>query len=327
MERILVTGSTGHLGDALVRTLRAAGRDVRGVDRLPAPTTDIVGSIVEPGVVERAMAGVTAVLHTATLHKPHVATHARQDFIDVNVTGTLHLLEAAARARVRAFIFTSTTSAFGDALSPPGDAPAAWIDEDVAPIAKNIYGVTKLAAENLCALAARNQGVPGLVLRTSRFFPEADDSADARAAFADANLKVTEYLYRRVDVEDVVDAHLRALERAGAIPFAPYIISATTPLHRDDVAALRRDAAGVIRRRLPDAAAAYDQLGWRLPPTLDRVYDNARARRDLGWQPRHDVARVLARVRDTGDWRSPLARAIGIKGYHDGQLLGGLEPR
>ncbi|HEX4417233.1 MAG TPA: NAD(P)-dependent oxidoreductase [Kofleriaceae bacterium] len=175
-EIILVTGSTGHLGEALVRTLRAAGRTVRGVDRLAAPSTDVVGSIADPAVVARCMAGVTAVLHTATLHKPHVATHTRQDFLDTNLTGTLQLLEAAVRAGVRGFIYTSTTSTFGDALSPPPGAPAAWITEDVAPVAKNIYGVTKVAAEDLCALAARNQGLRCLVLRTSRFFPEADDS-------------------------------------------------------------------------------------------------------------------------------------------------------
>jgi UDP-glucose 4-epimerase len=186
--------------------------------------------------------------------------------------------------------------------------------------------VTKLAAEDLCALAARDQGLPCLVLRTSRFFPEADDNPDRRDAFADANLKANEYLYRRVDVEDVVDAHLCALDRAGALPFGRYIISATTPFTRDDAAELHRDAPAVLRRRVPGAQALYDQLGWRMLPALDRVYDNARARRDLGWQPRHDFAAVLARALATGDLRSPLARAIGLKGYHDGKLLGGLEP-
>jgi nucleoside-diphosphate-sugar epimerase len=323
---ILVTGSTGHLGEALVRTLRAAGRPVRGVDRLASATTDIVGSITDPAVVARCLDGATAVIHTATLHKPHVATHTRQDFVDTNITGTLHLLEAAVRAGVGGFLYTSTTSAFGDALSPPGGAPAAWITEDVAPMPKNIYGVTKVAAEDLCALAARNQGLACLVLRTSRFFPEADDNPDARGAFADANLKANEYLYRRVDVEDVVEAHLCALARAPELPFGRYIISATTPFQRDDAAELRRDAPAVMDRRVPGWRAAYAQLGWRMSPSFDRVYDNTRARVELGWQPRHDFAAVIARMRDTGDLRSPLARTLGIKGYHDGVLLGGLHP-
>lgn len=98
------------------------------------------------------MRGVAAVLHTATLHKPHVATHPRQDFVDTNVTGTLCLLEEAASAGVTAFVYTSTTSTFGEALRPPAGAPAAWVTEDVEPVPRNIYGVTKTAAEDLCEL-------------------------------------------------------------------------------------------------------------------------------------------------------------------------------
>src|SRR5215475_2794739 len=182
----LVTGSAGHLGEALVRTLRAVGRPTRGVDVLPSPCTDVVGSITDAALAERCMDGVVDVVHAATLHKPHVATHSRQQFLDTNLTGTLHLLEAATRTGVRAFIFTSTTSAFGDALTPPPGAPAAWITEDVVPVPKNIYGVTKVAAEDLCQLAHRNQGLVCLILRTSRFFPDADDDPARREAYGDA---------------------------------------------------------------------------------------------------------------------------------------------
>jgi nucleoside-diphosphate-sugar epimerase len=112
----LVTGSSGHLGEALVRTLKARGHEVVGIDDRAAAFTQRVGSITDRGFVRSCMRGVTAVLHAATLHKPHVATHSRQDFVDVNVTGTLHLLEEAAAAKVAAFVYTSTTSVFGDAL-------------------------------------------------------------------------------------------------------------------------------------------------------------------------------------------------------------------
>jgi UDP-glucose 4-epimerase len=50
--------------------------------------------------------------------------------------------------------------------------------------------------------------------------------------------------------------------------------------------------------------------------SIDRVYDNERARRELGWQPRYDFAYVIERLRTNEDFRSPLARAIGCKGYH-----------
>ena len=109
---VLVTGSAGHLGEALMRLLRARGDDARGLDLKPSPFTDAVGTITDRGFVREAMAGVHAVLHTATLHKPHVVTHSRQDFVDTNVSGTLVLLEEASRAGVGAFVQTSTTSTF-----------------------------------------------------------------------------------------------------------------------------------------------------------------------------------------------------------------------
>jgi nucleoside-diphosphate-sugar epimerase len=188
--KILVTGSTGHLGEALMRTLANGPHEAIGVDILRSPFTNVVGSIADRAVVDACMQGVDVVLHTATLHKPHVATHRRQDFVDTNITGTLNLLEAAVANRVRSFIFTSTTSTFGDALTPPRGAPAVWITESVVPIPKNIYGATKVAAEDLCQLFHRDHQLPCLVLRTSRFFPEEDDLAERRAAFEEANLKV-----------------------------------------------------------------------------------------------------------------------------------------
>jgi UDP-glucose 4-epimerase len=175
------------------------------------------------------MKGVDAVLHTASLHKPHVITRSLQDFVDTNITGTLNLLEEAASAGVQSFVFTSTTSAFGGALTPPAGAPAVWVTEDGTSVPKNIYGVTKTAAEDLCELFHRDRGLACLILRTSRFFPEEDDCEATRQAYDDYNVKANEYLYRRVDLEDVVSAHLIALERAPSIGFGRYIIGATTP--------------------------------------------------------------------------------------------------
>jgi UDP-glucose 4-epimerase len=260
---VLVTGSSGHLGEALLRTLQAQRRAAIGIDVLPGAFTHQIGSITDRAFVRRCMQGVTTVLHAATLHKPHVATHSRQDFVDVNISGTLNLLEEAAAAGITAFVYTSTTSVFGDALVPPPGEPAAWITEDVTAVPKNIYGVTKAAAEDLCQLFARNHSLHAIVLRTSRFFPEADDNPAIREAYTDANIKTNELLYRRVDIEDVVSAHLLAADHAPSAGFAKYIISATTPFSC------------------------------------------------------HDFRALIARLRAGEDIRSPLAREVGSKGYHD----------
>jgi nucleoside-diphosphate-sugar epimerase len=315
-QKVLVTGSAGHLGDALARVLRGRGYEVTGLDVLDSPGTTVTGSITDRELVRSCLDGVSAVLHTATLHKPHVGSHSQQEFVDTNVTGTLTLAEEAATAGVGSFVFTSSTSAFGRALTPAAGQPAAWITEDVAPVPRNIYGVTKTAAENLCEIIQRDRGLPVVVLRTARFFPEADDADEVRTAYDDANVKANEYLYRRADLQDVADAHLRAMERAPQIGFGRYIVSATTPFTRADLPGLATDAPAVVRRLFPDVDAEYARRGWRMFPRLDRVYVSARARAGLGWEPRYDFRSVLDRLKADEDPRSPLARAIGTKGYH-----------
>jgi UDP-glucose 4-epimerase len=317
---VLVTGSAGHLGEALMRTFRAAGEAARGLDVLPSPFTTHVGSITDTAFVAEAMAGVRAVIHAATLHKPHVATHPRPAFVDLNLAGTLALLEAAVAERVEAFVFTSTTSAFGSALSPGPGQPAAWITEAVTPIPRNIYGVTKVAAEGLCELFHRDQGLPVVVLRASRFFPEADDDDAVAGAYDLANVQANELLYRRVDIADVVDAHRLAVALAPRLGFGRYIVSATTPFGPDDLAELRADAPAVVRRIFPDFEALYAARGWRMFPSLDRVYVNALARSALGWTPKHDFRHVLDRLAAGEDFRSELAREVGSKGYHRASL-------
>jgi nucleoside-diphosphate-sugar epimerase len=313
--KYLVIGSSGHLGEALVRVLRAQNADVVSIDVKPGAFTQFTGSIVDDEFVTARMAGIDAVLHAATLHKPHVATHSRRDFVDTNITGTLNLLEAARQAGVSAFVFTSTTSAFGDALTPEPDQPAAWITEDVVPRSKNIYGATKLAAEDLCWLAHRRDRLPCIILRTSRFFPEEQDNAAMRSTYSTANAQAIEFLHRRVDIEDVVSAHLLAAKRAVDIGFGRYIISATTPFCENDLVELRRDAPTVVRRHV-DFDATFEKRGWWMYRSIDRVYVNRLARAELGWRPKHDFATVLDRVRAGGSPLSDLANAVGVKGYH-----------
>jgi UDP-glucose 4-epimerase len=315
--KVLVTGSSGHLGEALVRSLRAQDREVLGLDVLDSPFTARVGSIANRAVVRECVQGAETVLHAATLHKPHVGTHDRKAFVETNVIGTTILLEEAVAAGVTSFVFTSTTSAFGRALVPSPGSPTAWITEDVVPIPRNIYGVTKTAAEDVCELVARDHDLPVVVLRTSRFFPETDDNPDTASMFVDGNIKANEYLYRRVDIEDVVSAHLLAEDRAPALGFAKYIISSTSPFVREDADELARDASAVVRHLFPDQPAEYARRGWKMFPQLDRVYDNARACSELGWRPQYDFRWVLDHLKSDQDPRSPLAISIGAKGYHE----------
>jgi nucleoside-diphosphate-sugar epimerase len=327
MEKVLITGSAGYLGEALAWTLSRQGKSVIGIDINASPYTTHLGSVTDAQFIAQAMHGVDTVFHVATLHKPHVVTHSKQHFIDTNVSGTQVLLDAAVAQGVTAFIFTSTTSAYGHAMQPEDNGPAAWVTEQLVPISKNIYGATKLAAENLCRLQHEQQELPCVVLRTSRFFPEEDDKASIRAQFSNTNAKANEFLNRRVELEDVVTAHLCAAEKAAEIGFGTYIISATSPFTQGDLTELHRHAPEVVAGYYPDFGSIYQRLGWRMFVQLDRVYVNALAREELNWQPRFDFRAMLDGLAQDGNLpESNVSRFVGSKAYHDEEFEDGPFP-
>lgn len=198
--------------------------------------------------------------------------------------------------------------------------------EQLRPNPKNIYGVTKVAAEDLCQLFYRNTGLPCIVVRTSRFFPDVDDDKGKRDTFHDDNLKANELLFRRVDIEDVVSAHLCALSKAADVGFDRFIISATTPFQKNDVAQLAVDAPSVVERYVPGFRDEFSRRHWQMFPTISRVYDNAHAREKLGWAPKFDFGYVIDRLRSGKTFQSTLAKDIGIKGYHGDPFENGPYP-
>ena len=318
---ILVTGSAGHLGEALMRTFRSAGRDALGIDILASPFTDRVGSIADRAFVEKSMRGIRTVLHAATLHKPHVATHAQSGICrhqrhrhSESSGGSrrcksriLHLYQHHQRFRLRPHSRPVRASCM-DHRRRFVPSPKTFTASPKSP--------PKTSANFLPASAACQSS--SFALRA--FSPKLTMIPPPPSTYETANAQANELLYRRVDIEDVVSAHLLAVEKAPQIKFGRFIISATTPFTRDDLAALRLDAPAVVARHFPDFSQLYAQKKWKMFPQLDRVYVNQLAREQLGWRPKYDFRHVLESLRTNRDFRSELARQIGSKGYHSSTM-------
>lgn len=293
----MLTGSSGWLGRFLAPQLSEAGYRVIGLDVVRGLHTTIVGSIVDRSLIDRVFSDydIGAVIHSGALHKPDIARYSKKAFVDVNVSGTLNLLEAVATAGHDRFVFTSTTSLMISAEVRAGIKGGAkkafWVDEEFGPIRpRNIYGVTKFAAEQICQLFAANHGLDIAILRAGRFFPEEDDTLKFPNG---PNLKANEFLNRRLTVSDAAAAHVVALERIKGRGCDTFILSAPTPFSRDDTQSLVSDAPSVIAHYFPTAKKLYEERGWSLPRHIDRVYDASKLEKELGFRPRVNFSVIL----------------------------------
>ena len=274
---ILVTGASGRVGRAIALKLMRS-HAVRGVDTAPSSSAELAGDIRDAAFMRQALAGIDVLVHTAALHAPHVGLRTEADFEAINVAATGALARLALEAGVRHLVFTSTTALYGHASTPPDRA--GWVDETVTPRPRTVYHRSKIAAEDRLEAFSKETGLAVTVLQMSRCFPEP------------VNLMAVYRLNRGVDFRDVADAHACAIDKR--LPgFQRFIVSAATPFEPGDCESLFVDAPAVLRRRAPDLVLAFEERGWDLPPTLDRVYSSARARDALDWTPRHGFQSVL----------------------------------
>lgn len=272
--RVLVTGAAGLIGSGVAARLRQ-DHDVTGLDLMPGSEVQIVGDCNEIAEWGPSVGQLDAIVHVAALHAPHVGQRSNADFRLNNVEATLRLLDFAVASGATKFVLTSTTSLYGHALEPNGQA--VWVDEGLQAQPRDIYDETKLQAEEIVASAGDALNVTSL--RMSRCFPEA---ADVMAWFR---------LHRGVDRRDVAAAHALALARQG--PAATYVISAATPFLRDDRADLINNAPAVIERRCPGLIERMMENGWQPPQSIDRVYDASWAR-EIGFSPRFGIESVIS---------------------------------
>lgn len=307
--RCLVTGAAGFVGSHLAEALADAGHDVTGVDAFTpyypraAKDANLVRlrdashvRLVEADLVTTDLAplldGVEAVFHCAA--QPGVRASWGERFAEyetANVLATQRLLEALVGAPgLRRFVYSSSSSVYGDAAARP-------TREDAVPRPHSPYGVTKLAAEHLCGLYARNFGVPTVSLRYFTVYgprqrPDMAFHRFCRAALAGDAVTVHGDGHQTRDFTFVADAVAANL-------------AAGDPEREVDPGTVVNVGGGAITSVRDVLAILGDQLGLGGPvpatygPTVDgdvrhTSADITRARDLLGWSPRTGLADGLA---------------------------------
>ena len=281
--KILVTGSSGQLG-AVIASMLSNEHTIIGADLLPGKYTSHIGDIADYEFVSTITKNVEIIIHTCSLHAPHIKTHSNEEFIKTNVNGTLNLLKSAVKNKVRRFIYTSTTSLYGHAMV--SNQQAVWVTEDLLPRPRDIYDVTKIAAEGLCEMFANTYDMPCLSLRVSRYFPEPD------------YLMAVYRLYRGIDVKDAAAAHILAMT-AEVKGYDVFNISAQSPFSRDETYDLLHDAPSVLMRHFPNIDELFAEKGWKLPISIDRVYSIDKAKRILDYRPANNFESLMGIKKDS----------------------------
>ena len=277
--KIIVIGTSGRIGRAIHFSL-CQQHEVVGVDRAVSSATSRLGKVNDYEFLVRAFRGAEAVIHTAALHAPHVGVCSDDDFYRINVDGTKVVFQAAVDCGVRQLIFTSTTALYGHASSHSDRA--SWIDESTIPDPKSIYHRTKLEAERFLESEA-SQNMKVTTLRMSRCFPEP------------APIMAVYRLHRGVDARDVAEGHKLALDHLGG-DYRMFILSGATPFKPTDCTALKLNPKQVLQEKCPQICQLFESRQWRLPDTIDRVYDASLAKLELGWSPMYgfeEVPRLL----------------------------------
>jgi UDP-glucose 4-epimerase len=303
--RTLVTGGAGFIGSNLVDALVERGDEVTVVDDISTGRRENLTQALENGaeLVESDIRDAQAMLDLFGRAKPEVVFHlaaqidVRHSVADpaadarINVEGTINVLNASLEAGARRFVNTST----GGAIYGEGQILPAPEDHPVAPLSP--YGNSKFCAENYCSLFRRLHGLSTVSLRYGNVYgPRQDPLGEAGViaifcgklleggrptVFGDGE-QTRDYDY----VGDVVAANLTAAETDTPGPYNVGTGRETTVL----------ELVGILRE-LGGGAAFEPEFAAERPGEVRRIaIDPARARAELGWEPRMDLREGLRRT-------------------------------
>lgn len=282
MASILITGAAGFIGARLGRALSARGHGVVGFDRAPDPDAGfpcVPGDVRDAAAIARVCAdfAVERIVHGGGVSGRSVSRDDWSGTIDVNVMGTVAVLEAARGRGIARVVLCSSGSVYGRTARDP-------VDEDTPLEPVNAYGASKAAAEAVLHAYAADGACTGVALRIFQAFGPGRQTRCNIRTMVDAFLsgRPAQLEFRPdarcqyVHVDDVVAA-LDAAVFADRLPRFAYNISGGTSLTLREVA----DAAA---RALPGLDVRFGDSPLSGEYGLRRI-DGGAAERDLGYRP------------------------------------------
>jgi nucleoside-diphosphate-sugar epimerase len=264
--KVLFTGDRGRLGPASVQRLIADGHEVRGFDLADGD------DIMDAAAVRRAARGIDAIVHSAGL--PEDRNGPPADTLAINLAGTANVLVAAEQEGVERVVFLSSGKSLGMLERDPDYLP---VDDDHRGLATRPYGLSKWLAEEMCAAFTQRTGLTTICLRPVAVFDEAGYARMLQTPPAPTPPGRSWHLGVHIDLRDVA----AAIARAVACPSPGH---ARLLLCAADIAD-RRPTLELVAEHLPDVpwrgGAEYKDEPFR------SLIDIGRARKALGWEPRH----------------------------------------
>jgi UDP-glucose 4-epimerase len=298
MARVCVTGAAGFIGGHLAEELLRQGHEVACLDDFSSGKREtaallaqrsgfelIEGSVVDPAAVERAVRGAQWVFHLAALPSVPVSMREPLRTTEVNVGGTVQVLEAARRVGARRVVLACSCAAYGDGLEQPKH-------ESLPPRPASPYAAQKVAAELFAQTYTRALGLPCVALR---FFNVYGPRQDPKSEYAAAIPRFATLLLQGkppviygdgkqtrdfVHVSDVVRANLLAATSEAAAGEVINVASGRSASLLELVALLREAVGAKALGIEPEHQAA------RPGDLRASSADLAKARRMLGYEPR-----------------------------------------
>jgi len=267
--RLLVTGSSGLIGTALVQQMQERHEIVGYDKRPPGQTGDgfrfVQGDVLDREPLARAMEGVEAVIHLAAIAFDVPPLH---EVFGVNLQGTYNALDLATDCGVGCFIHASSIMAYGFGQNVrPQYLP---VDEDHPMLANRTYGLSKLLAERLCQSFTDRCGIRTICLRMTAAMATARCYDSLPFVEESGKLAVEQYF----DVRDLVSLIELAIGETG-INHDVFLVSAADSGRAEPT-------SEVIEHYYPDAELRYGDLGAETP-----LVSMDKARRLLGFEPQH----------------------------------------